>query len=73
MASTSHKTYTCMIYILSLRPSRRASCPHTETMYEQPCMEKNTLHPRHLKTHSLKNPSASTPLAQQVRGMAPLL
>jgi hypothetical protein len=26
-----------------------------------------------LKTHSLKNPSASTPLAQPVKGMAPLL
>ena len=76
MISACHETYMhAYIYImLFFRPWRRANCPDTETMYQQPCMKKKTTSMAHLyKTHSLRNPSAAKPLAQPGGGMAPLL
>ena len=59
--------HTCMhIYnILFFRPWRRANCPDTETMYEQPCMKKNYIHGT-----PLQNPFIKKSLSLQTPGAA---
>ena len=51
--------------ILFFRPWRRANCPDTETMYEQPCMKKNYIHGT-----PLQNPFIKKSLSLQTPGAA---
>ena len=60
--------HTCMhIYnILFFRPWRRANCPDTETMYEQPCVKKKN----YIHGTPLQNPFIKKSLSLQTPGAA---